>query len=277
MENWIHPPIIDTELFCGASDFAWRGVFETKPTGSTRSEAEKGYRINGKELLAIFYTLKSFKYDFQGKHMKFFSDKTTAVAMINKTGTCKNRALNKRAQSIWDFRQQFHIWTTASQIPGKENFEVDFESRREYEDAEWIVNPKIFNKAQKFLSFKPQIDCFATRINTHLSEYFSRRPDAEAKSVDAFTVNWRPYLCYLFPPFSLLPRVLQKIQVEEVQALIVAPYWPTQLWLSQISNLVPQESLIHKPAPTNLILPQDSKTKHPLAGKLSLMVVVLSG
>ena len=277
MENWIHPPIIDTKLFCGASDFAWRGVFETKPTGSTRSEAEKGYRINGKELLAIFYTLKSFKYDFQGKHMKFFSDKATAVAMINQTGTCKNRALNKRAQSIWDFRQQFHIWTTASQIPGKENFEVDFESRREYEDAEWMVNPKIFNKAQKFLSFKPQIDCFATRINTQLSEYFSRRPDAEAKSVDAFTVNWRPYLCYLFPPFSLLPRVLQKIQVEEVQALIVAPYWPTQLWLSQISNLVPQESLIHKPAPTNLILPQDSKTKHPLAGKLSLMVVVLSG
>ena len=31
MENWIHPPIIDTELFCDASDFAWGGVFETNP------------------------------------------------------------------------------------------------------------------------------------------------------------------------------------------------------------------------------------------------------
>ena len=97
-ENWIHPPIIDTELFCGASDFAWGGVFETKPTGSARSGAEKGYHINGKELIVIFYTLKSFKFNFQGKHMKVFSDKTTAVAMINKMGTCKNRALNKRAQ-----------------------------------------------------------------------------------------------------------------------------------------------------------------------------------
>ena len=26
MRNWIHPPIIDTELFCDASDFAWAGV-----------------------------------------------------------------------------------------------------------------------------------------------------------------------------------------------------------------------------------------------------------
>ena len=55
MENWILPPIIDTDLFCDASDFVWGGVFETKPTGGAWSEAEKGYHINEKELLAIFY------------------------------------------------------------------------------------------------------------------------------------------------------------------------------------------------------------------------------
>ena len=87
-----------------------------------------------------------------------------------------------------------------------------------------MLNPKIFNEAQKVLSFKPQIDCFTARINTQLSEYFSRRPDAEAKFKDAFTVNWRPDLCYAFPPFSLLPRALQKTQVEQIEDLIVAPY-----------------------------------------------------
>ena len=46
MENWIHPPIIDTELFCDASDFAWGGVFETKPTGGAWSETEREYHIN---------------------------------------------------------------------------------------------------------------------------------------------------------------------------------------------------------------------------------------
>ena len=41
------------------------------------------------------------------------------------------------------FCQQFHIWITTSHIPGKENFVADFESRREYKDAEWMVNPNI--------------------------------------------------------------------------------------------------------------------------------------
>ena len=94
--------------------------------------------------------------------------------------------------------------------------------------------------------------------------------------MDTFTVNWHPYLCYPFPPFSLLPRVLQKIQVEQVEALIVAPYWPTQSWFSQILSLAAQEPLIYKPSATNLILPQDPKAKYPLAEKLSLMVAVLS-
>ena len=108
-------------------------------------------------------------------------------------------------------------------------------------------------------------------------EYFSRRPDPEAQFIDAFTVNWRPHLWYLFPPFSLLPRVLQNIQVEQVEAQIGAPYWPTQPWLSQILSLAAQEPLIYKPTTKNLILPQDPKAKHPLAEKLTLMVAVVSG
>ena len=96
-------PIIDTELFCDASDFAWGGVFETKRTGGGWSETEKEYHINEKELLAIFYTLKLFKFDLQGKHIETFSDNTTAVAVTNKMGTCKSHALSKRAQQIWGF------------------------------------------------------------------------------------------------------------------------------------------------------------------------------
>ena len=106
-----------------------------------------------------------------------------------------------------------------------------------------MLNPKIFNEAQKILSFQPQIDFFTTRISTQLSEYFSKRPDPEAKFIDASTVNWHRYLCYLFPPFSLPPHVLQKIQVEQVEALIVVPYWPAQPWFSQVLSSAAQEPL----------------------------------
>ena len=126
IENWIHPPIIDTELFSDASDFAWGSVFETKPTGGAWSETEKKYHINEKKLLAIFYTLKLFKFDLKGKHIKTFSDSTTVVAVIKQICTCKSDVLNKRSQQIWGFCQQFDICITASHIPGKESSEADF-------------------------------------------------------------------------------------------------------------------------------------------------------
>ena len=141
--------------------------------------------------------MKSFKFGLQVKHIKAFSDNTTAVAVINKMGTCKNHALNKRAQQFWGFCQQLHIWITAFHILGKEKFEADYESRREYEDAEWMLNPKIFNETQNILSFQPQIDCSATRINTQLSEYFSRRPDPEAKFIDVLQLIGVP-ICDTF-------------------------------------------------------------------------------
>ena len=103
MENWIHPPIIDTELFCDASDFAWGSVFEKKPTGGAWPKTENKYNINEKELLDLFYTLKSFKFDLQGKHVKTFSDSTTVVAVTNQICTCKSNVLNKRPQQIMAF------------------------------------------------------------------------------------------------------------------------------------------------------------------------------
>ena len=41
MENWIHPPILDIEVFRDGSDFAWGGAFETKRTGGAWPETEK--------------------------------------------------------------------------------------------------------------------------------------------------------------------------------------------------------------------------------------------
>ena len=131
MRNWIHPPIIDTELFCDASDFAWAGVSHRRCL--VWNWKGLPYKWDGITSHILYFEI--IKFDLQGKHIKVFSDNTTAAAVTNKMGTCKNRALNKRARQICFFCQQFHIWITASHIPGKGNFEADFESRREYKDA----------------------------------------------------------------------------------------------------------------------------------------------
>ena len=53
------------------------------------------------------------------------------------------------------------------------------------------------------------------------------QPDPEAEAINTFTISWRPYLFYAFPPFSI---VLQKIREEESTCLVVVPKWPAQPW-----------------------------------------------
>ena len=46
-------------------------------------------------------------------------------------------------------------------------------------------------------------------------------------------------MCSLdFPPFSVISRVLQKIQREKVQGAIVVPKWPTQTWGPVLMQIV---------------------------------------
>ena len=50
---------------------------------------EKGLHINCKELLAVYYSLESFKTYCQNKHVRIFSDSQVEVQTMNKTGTTK--------------------------------------------------------------------------------------------------------------------------------------------------------------------------------------------
>ena len=67
-----------------------------------------------------------------------------------------------------------------------------------------MVNPEIFQKTIKQLKSKPDLNYFVSRLNTQLLKYISYRQDTYAYLIDAFSVYWGLYKCYVFPPFSLL-------------------------------------------------------------------------
>ena len=76
--------------------------------------------------------------------------------------------------------------------------------------------------------FVPDIDLFASRLNFQTKVYVSWSPDPGAWAVDAFLFCWKDFKPYIFLPFSLLGRVLLKLQKAEVfDAIIIAPWWPT--------------------------------------------------
>ena len=62
------------------------------------------------------------------------------------------------------------------------------------------------------LDFKPEIDLFAPRLNHQCSTYVSYRPDPEALAIDAYSLDWSNLNLYAFPPFSVIPTVLNKLK-----------------------------------------------------------------
>ena len=95
------------------------------------------------------------------------------------------------------------FWVTATYLPGTENTLADYESRKEYKEAEWKLNPKFFISSLKTLNFEPTVDCFAGRLNFHLPAYVSYRPGPFAKFTNAFSLNWSDIKGYFFPTFQL--------------------------------------------------------------------------
>ena len=72
--------------------------------------------------------------------------------------------------------------------PGAENVIVDYESRKSYKHAEWMLNQEIFQKAMKHLNLEPDLDCFASTLNTRLLKYISCKLDPYANLIDTFSV-----------------------------------------------------------------------------------------
>ena len=103
-----------------------------------------------------------------------------------------------------------NFFISAAHIPGKHNIEADKFSKKSDNNTEWQLNPKIFIQFTNKIGC-PEIDLFATRINTQLQNYVSWSCEPEAKAVDAFLTDLGKQFSYIFPPFSLLGKVTSKI------------------------------------------------------------------
>ena len=96
-------------------------------------------------------------------------------------------------------------------------------------------------------------------------------------AINAFSISWKPYVFYAFPPFSIIPKVSEKIQAEEATGLLVVPWWPTQPWWPLVMRLLVQEPLVLPKKKHTLFLPQQPDLVHPLHQKLTLLICHLSG
>ena len=79
-------------------------------------------------------------------------------------------------------------------------------------------------------------------------------------------MNWSGYKFYAFPPFSLLPKCLQKIRQDRAHGILIAPLWPTQTWFPLLLQYLCDQPWILLPRPDLLKHPSHSRP-HPLHKK----------
>ena len=80
-----------------------------------------------------------------------------------------------------------------------------------------------FDMPCPFWNFEPRIDLFASRLNHQCPVYVACRPDPEAMSINAFTLSWSGIQFYAFPPFCIIPSMLQKMTKDKAQGVVVVP------------------------------------------------------
>lgn len=240
----------------------------------TLSESEN--TINYLELLAIFYTLKAFCSDKISMHVTIQSDNTSAVAYINNMGGMASMHMDMLARQLWNWCIARNIFVSATHLSGSLNCQADFSSRNFSDSTEWMLKKEIFKRiCDQF--FVPDIDLFASRLNYQVEKFVSWFPEPGCYKSDAFSFSWEMFIPYIFPPFNLIGKVLNKIVEDSVsKAILIVPHWPSQAWFPILLSMLishPVRIPRHKDI---LVLPHNGQS-HPMARRLSLVALLVSG
>ena len=187
--------------------------------------------------MAALYVLASLCDKCENTHIRIMIDNKTAVAYVNNMGGRKVMC-NSVTRKIWLWCKQRNIWLSAAYIKSKDNDVADKMSRMSHMNSEWSLNKQTFQKMIDTWGI-PTLDLFASRLNYKCERYVAWQPDPYCVSVDAFTLDWgQEQLSYIFPPFCIIHKILQKIDFDEANALIIVPLWTTQPWWSKLLRLL---------------------------------------
>lgn len=84
-------------------------------------------------------------------------------------------------------------------------------------------------------------------MNAKCRRYVSWRKDPGSIAIDAFTLEWKRFLFYAFPPFSVILKVLRKIEYEDSNGIVIVPYWEAEPWFPLFLLLFDAEPIIFQP------------------------------
>lgn len=127
------------------------------------------------------------------------------------------------AYDIFSYCLENHIELHIACILRALNRQADFIGKiRDCDD--WQVTQNLFNELNR--SWGPySVDCFSSYYNKKREKFYSRYWNPGCAGVDAFYQCWAGENCWLVPPVTLIPRVLQYMSTQTTQGTLIVPAW----------------------------------------------------
>ena len=219
-----------------ASNTGWGATCNGQAASGSWTGPRLLWHINCLELLAVHLALRRFRPLLLDKHVLVRTDNTAAVSYINRQGGLRSRRMSQLARHLLLWSQTRLKSLRAIHIPGELNRAADALSRQLTFPGEWRLHPQTVQLIWSRFG-EAQVDLFASHESSHCQLYYSL--SQAPLGTDALAHSWpRALRKYAFPPVSLLAQTLCKVREDEEQVLLVAPYWPTRTWFSELMLLV---------------------------------------
>jgi hypothetical protein len=271
---WIHnafpvkttfaPRQPSTTLITDASLQGWGAIWGEKEIFGAWEEQEE--QIDELELLTVLLALETWNLAQNHETILLRCDNTVAVAYVNHKGGKIDR-LDAIARKIWCHLEHHGSFMIAAYIATNENpadaLTRGVTSNAQLKDIEVQLNPESFRFLLNQGPFRPVIDWFASSVNAQLNRFYSWKPEPAAEGIDAFSFFWGEEPGYIFPPFCLIPRILQKIQEDHAQVLMIHPDWPGALWGPSLEKITTMR--VRLASSSNLLkYPENPNLRHPM-------------
>ena len=88
-------------------------------------------------------------------------------------------------------------------------------------------------------------------------------------------MDWNRIHAYAFPPFHLIPAVINKILSSQCKIILIAPLWPDRQWYPELLRLL-ESHPVRLPVIPNLLAQLNSRISHQNPGHLQLHAWELS-
>eukprot|EP01052_Picozoa_sp_SAG31_P030608 SAG31_NODE_3155_length_4612_cov_2.728784_2_plen_379_part_00 len=248
-------PPVDTPFCTDAStSIGWGGTYGASPltgdpqqsiglpaagiwTQQERASIKAGdLNITGLELIAVRRCLELWQRMglIRGRSLLLFEDNAGVVGIL-RNYCARAPAMRDDLLAVMNLLEaedaELRVRWVASALNPSDYFS------RMPSKGEWTLDPAEFRRLSS--GFPPcTVDLFASALSAQLPRFASPFPCHGCETVDAFSRSWSGERSWINPPWSLLPRIVQRL-VEEpaASAVLLVPFWPSQPWWPVLLSL----------------------------------------